>query len=226
MKTELDTPKETGEVVSTREAADLLGVAVRTVQLWVEAGVLRAWKTAGGHRRIPRAAVDELLASRAGTLAAAPPAALAPVVPTPATAAATSFRVLVVEDDPALQLLFELTLTSLDLPIEVELADNGFAALLKIGQRAPDLLITDLNMPGMDGFAMIRHLRQSPTWSRLPLIVVSALSARDIEARGGLPADIPRFGKPVPFEQLEALIRDAAARRPSRLIPAGELAAH
>lgn len=210
MKTDLDTSSQTGEVVSTREAAELLGVAVRTVQLWVEAGVLRAWKTAGGHRRIPRAAVNELLASRAGTLAMTPSAA------PPSAAAATAvapFRVLVVEDDPALQLLFELTLGSLDLPIEVELADNGFAALLKIGEQPPDLLITDLNMPGMDGFAMIRHLRQSATWSRLPVIVVSALAARDIEARGGLPADIPRFGKPVPFEQLEQLIRDAAARR-------------
>ncbi|MFM7066754.1 MAG: excisionase family DNA-binding protein, partial [Gammaproteobacteria bacterium] len=34
--------------LSTREAADLLGVSLRTVQLWVESGTLRAWKTAGG----------------------------------------------------------------------------------------------------------------------------------------------------------------------------------
>jgi excisionase family DNA binding protein len=211
-------PESPTAVLTTKEVAKLLGVAVRTVQLWVESGVLRAWKTAGGHRRIPRAAVDELLASRAGTLAMAPPTA-----PPAAAAATASFRVLVVEDDPALQLLFELTLGSLDLPLEVELADNGFAALLKMGEWTPDLLITDLNMPGMDGFAMIRHLRQSATWSRLPVVVVSALAARDIEARGGLPADIPRFGKPVPFEQLEQLIRDAAARRNGR--PAGEPAA-
>ncbi|WP_434089560.1 MerR family transcriptional regulator [Neopusillimonas aromaticivorans] len=44
-----------GQVISTREAADRLGVSVRTVQLWVESGVLDAWKTPGGHRRIPLA---------------------------------------------------------------------------------------------------------------------------------------------------------------------------
>ena len=44
------------DVLSTREAAEQLGVALRTVQLWVEAGVLPAWKTAGGHRRISRVA--------------------------------------------------------------------------------------------------------------------------------------------------------------------------
>ena len=49
------------EFWSTREAADLLGVSLRTVQLWTEAGVLKAWKTAGGHRRINRDSVMQLL---------------------------------------------------------------------------------------------------------------------------------------------------------------------
>ena len=59
---------------------------------------------------------------------------------------------------------------------------------------------------------MIRHLRQSVQWKDLPIVVVSALGNRDIEARGGLPADIRRFGKPVPFDQLEQLIRQASDR--------------
>lgn len=37
---------------TTREAAGLLGVSVGTVQLWVESGLLQAWKTSGGHRRV------------------------------------------------------------------------------------------------------------------------------------------------------------------------------
>jgi CheY-like chemotaxis protein len=110
-----------------------------------------------------------------------------------------------------------MTLGSWELPVgvEVELAGNGFAALLKMGERAPDLLITDLNMPGMDGFGMIRHLRESAQWKALPIVVVSALAPRDIEARGGLPADIPVFGKPVPFDRLEEMVRAAIDRRAS-----------
>ncbi len=46
---------------TTREAATLLGVSVGTVQLWVESGLLRAWKTAGGHRRVMRDSVERLL---------------------------------------------------------------------------------------------------------------------------------------------------------------------
>lgn len=49
------------QVYSTREASELLGVSLRTVQLWVDSGVLQAWKTAGGHRRISSASVEALL---------------------------------------------------------------------------------------------------------------------------------------------------------------------
>ena len=43
---------------TTREAAEALGICVRTAQLWVEQGRLRAWKTPGGHRRILRESVN------------------------------------------------------------------------------------------------------------------------------------------------------------------------
>ena len=52
------------EFCSTREAASLLGVSLRTAQLWVESGVLRAWKTAGGHRRILKSSIDAILRER------------------------------------------------------------------------------------------------------------------------------------------------------------------
>ena len=47
--------------LTTRQAATLLNVSVRTVQLWVESGVLQAWKTAGGHRRISVGSIQQLL---------------------------------------------------------------------------------------------------------------------------------------------------------------------
>lgn len=49
------------EIVTTRQAADMLGVAVSTVQKWVEVGKLASWKTPGGHRRIPVAAIHAVL---------------------------------------------------------------------------------------------------------------------------------------------------------------------
>ena len=49
------------DILTTADAAELLGVSVRTAQLWVESGQLPSWKTPGGHRRIPRQAVMDLI---------------------------------------------------------------------------------------------------------------------------------------------------------------------
>jgi excisionase family DNA binding protein len=60
-------PHEHADIVTTRQAADMLGVAVSTVQKWVELGKLASWKTPGGHRRIPLAAIHTVLQSNART---------------------------------------------------------------------------------------------------------------------------------------------------------------
>ena len=194
------------DVLSTRDAAEQLGVALRTVQLWVESGVLPAWKTAGGHRRISRAAVERLISERRAALSG-------DTQPTPLQAGAEArLRVMVVEDEPELLRLFLMVIEGWDLPIDVTPASDGFEALLRMGQQCPDLLVTDLNMPGMDGFKMIHSLRGvGPAYDELEIVVVTALSVEDIAQRGGLPPQVRVFHKPVPFDELEALVRDRVA---------------
>jgi excisionase family DNA binding protein len=195
------------DVLSTREAAEQLGVALRTVQLWVESGVLPAWKTAGGHRRISRVAVERLIGERRAALSGdTQPAPLQPA------GGETRLRVMVVEDEPELLRLFLMVIDGWDLPIDVTPASDGFEALLRIGQQCPDLLVTDLNMPGMDGFKMIESLRGvGPAYDDMEIIVVTALSDADIARRGGLPDPVRVFHKPVPFDELETLVRERIA---------------
>ena len=64
--------------LSTIEVAQMLGMAVRSVQLMVDRGELQAWKTPGGHRRISRASVDRWLAGRQAGPGASPAAAPPP----------------------------------------------------------------------------------------------------------------------------------------------------
>ena len=136
--------------VSTTEAADLLGISLRTAQLWVESGVLLAWKTSGGHRRILRQSVDALLAERARQFGAV----------TKKSTATDALKVVVVEDDQDLLRLIELSLSDLPRPTEVRSAKDGFAGLVLIGQFLPDLVIADLNMPGMDGFQALQQIKK------------------------------------------------------------------
>jgi CheY-like chemotaxis protein len=121
-------------------------------------------------------------------------------------------RVLVVEDDPDLLKLFCMVIEGWELPITLNTATNGFEALLRIGDECPDLLLTDLNMPGMDGFRMIAALKaQQQGREHLRIVVVTALGPAEIAHRGGLPDGVRVFTKPVPFDELEALARESAA---------------
>ena len=187
------------DLMTTREAGEKLGVAVRTVQLWVEAGLLPAWRTAGGHRRIARDAVDALVAERAQMLGSVPP----PSGKTPVLA-----RILVVEDDPIMLRLTVQVIMAWKLPIELTTAVNGFEGLLRIGEVRPDLVITDLNMPGMDGFQMLQTLKRPGSgYESLKVLVVSVLRPQEVAERGGLPADVVFLPKPVHYGELEALVR-------------------
>jgi excisionase family DNA binding protein len=181
---------------TTREAATLLGVSVGTVQLWVESGLLQAWKTAGGHRRVLRDSVDRLLQKK--------PASMALVAgPGEATQAESRrLRIVVVDDDEHMLGLYRIQMARWPMAPEVTVFDNAVAALLAIGRSCPDLLVTDLHMPGMDGFNMLRVLSTAPEISKTTIVVASALEATAIEQRGGLPPGVELLPKPVPFDRL------------------------
>lgn len=185
--------EEDSAYVSSREAADLLGISLRTAQLWVENGVLLAWKTPGGHRRILLSSVQQVLAERAKVRRPGSPNA--------------RLRVVIVEDDPDLSELLRLCVSQVSEDIDVICAKDGFEGLIRVGQAHPDILITDLNMPGMDGFRMIRALGVGENAPR-KIIVVTALSRPEIAEKGGLGAEVQILEKPVSVSMIEALIKE------------------
>ncbi|MBU1364195.1 MAG: response regulator [Gammaproteobacteria bacterium] len=199
--------EQVNSYLTTREAAKSLGISLRTAQLWVENGQLDAWKTDGGHRRISRASVQRLLDG-------APPAAMTDIFVPPSP---ERIRVLVVEDDSILLKLYKTVIASWNLPIDVITAGNGIDGLIRVGKDAPDLMITDLSMPGMDGIQLIRLLAASSFREGLEIVVVSGLDKPQIDALGGLPADIRLFSKPVPFVQLKAIVSNIVERRAAYL---------
>ena len=204
------------DLMTTRQAGEALGVAVRTVQLWVESGVLPAWRTAGGHRRIARSAVEKLMTERAQVIAQ--PGGRSGKEDR--HAAAPVLKMLFVEDDPNQSHLFAMMVAQWDFPVAFTSAANGFEGLLRIGQLRPDMVVTDLNMPGMDGFQMVRSLMKSGSgFEGLAIIVVTSFDKGEIEERGGLPDGAMVFQKPIPFPAIEALCRDVQARLAGAAMP-------
>jgi len=194
---------------TTREASQMLGVSLRTVQLWSESGLLETWKTDGGHRRISRASVQRLLSAKGAGEGEHPTSdALRPL---------DRLKILVVEDDSVLLKLYKTVIANWGLPIDVIVAGNGVEGLMLVGREAPDLMIADLSMPGMDGFQLVRSLAASSFREGMEIVVVTGLDAADIEARGGLPSDVRLFPKPVPFAELRTIAAGLLARRAAYL---------
>ena len=178
------------DTCSTREAAKMLGISVRTAQLWVEEGRLSAWKTPGGHRRILKESVLGMINAQGRAL----------------SPAGERFSVLVVEDDPVQRRLLE-ALIKRQLPdCDLRLANDGFEGLMRIGEKNPDVLVTDLMMPGLDGFRMLGSLNRMNLTRSMQLVVVTSLDDQQIRERGGLPSNASLLRKPVDAQQLGSLI--------------------
>ncbi len=199
----LEHPGVQDQYCSTREASVMMGVSLRTAQLMVEQGVLQAWKTSGGHRRILLESVRQYLRERGA----------APSSPS------EELSLLVAEDDAILRTAYSQMLANWNLPIRIRLADNGFEALLMIGRDPPDILITDLAMPKLDGFEMIRQLRENPDYDGMDIIAVTGLEDAEIAMRGGLPLDVTRLAKPVPFNELRGYVQARLVDRRRGRIP-------
>lgn len=94
-------------------------------------------------------------------------------------------EILVVDDDPRICDLLEAFLS--DEGYEIRRAADGLDALAKVENGAPDLIVTDLMMPRLDGAGLVERLRQSGY--QIPVIVISAVhgNARNLPVDGFVP---------------------------------------
>ncbi|MYN43320.1 response regulator [Duganella sp. FT109W] len=188
------------EVCTTQRAAELLGISVSTVQQLVEAGEIAAWKTKGGHRRIPLAAV--LAYKLHPGQEPAPPRAAAP----------GTVAVLIVEDNPMQRQLYQKHIDGWQLPVALQFCENGYQALLEVARRQPDILLADIVMDGMDGYELINTILEDRQLRPMHIAILSGLDQQALQARGGLPRGVVFFQKPVNYDELRGYLRACCAQ--------------
>jgi len=181
-----------GNYLTTRQAARILDISVRTAQQWVDTGKLMGWVTQGGHRRISHASVMEALSKR---LTSAADTYLLPL--------------LIIEDDLELIKLYRVHLKTWPFGVQASFTPNGYEALVLAGEMNPAMLVCDLRLPGINGFQIVRALANMDRFSNLRIVVVSGLPANEIEAHGGLPSGVEVMGKPIDFKRLLAIAQKA-----------------
>ena len=194
------------EVLTTVEAAQRLGLAVRSVQAMVDRGELQAWRTPGGHRRISRASVERWLSGVASGAALGTTAGGRGAV-------STVPRVLLIEDSAHFQNLIQLVVRQSLPQAELAVAGDGVTGLVMYGRLDPDVLIVDILLPGIDGAALVASLRANPALARARLVVVTSLSEAEIE----------RYAfalKGVPIVRKDRLVTELPQRLQEALAPA------
>lgn len=115
--------------------------------------------------------------------------------------------VLIVDDEPMARTLLRLMLVRAG--FHVSEAEDGFDALEKIRKNRPDVILLDVMMPGMDGFAVCEKLRSEAATAELPIIMLSAKTDLDSINKGLRAGATIYLTKPISPEELTQHVKDA-----------------
>lgn len=188
---------ESSEILTTQQAAKMLGLSTTTVQKMVANGELDAWITSGGHRRIYRSAVQKMMPTRSEGQFANP---------------SRSLRVLLAEDDPLQVAYFESVVKRCSHPISLVVASDGSQALIQIERQRPDVVVTDLMMRPIDGYHLVKVLSSDAEYQSIAVLVVTAKTLTDANADGSLPPWVTMYQKPVAVDRLIGYLEALSGR--------------
>ena len=112
----------------------------------------------------------------------------------------SKYNVLAVDDIPLNLILVQKMLMRFN--FKMRTAANGQAALDAVAQQKPDLILLDLMMPGIDGFDVIRRLRENPETADIRIVILSALNSNEDVVKGYNMGADDFIMKPIIMEKL------------------------
>ena len=119
-------------------------------------------------------------------------------------------RLLIVDDEPNLLRAVEAVLRNEG--FETSTARSGREALMSVAQNIPDLIISDIRMPGMDGYALARRLRSSSAYALIPIVFLSAKDEMQDRIEGFRSGVDVYLTKPFEPDELLAVIKNILTR--------------
>jgi two-component system chemotaxis response regulator CheY len=116
-------------------------------------------------------------------------------------------QALVVEDSPTMRQLIVFALRRLQ-TLKVTEADDGLDALKKLQAGKFDILITDINMPMMDGLKLVGHVRKDPTHKDIPIVIITTEGAAEDRQRALALGANAYITKPIQAPQVINTVRE------------------
>ncbi|RMF95934.1 MAG: response regulator [Candidatus Schekmanbacteria bacterium] len=145
---------------TTHEAAEYCNVSPATIIRWIESGLLKSTKTAGGHRRIPKEELirfwKEINSDKDDE----------------------NLRVLVIDDERFIVDFFKESIEKIDPNIKVQGAYSGFEAGELVHLFKPHIVFLDLVMKGIDGFQVCKRLKESPETNGIKIVAITGYPSK------------------------------------------------
>ncbi|MBX7056571.1 MAG: response regulator [Leptospirales bacterium] len=161
--------EEFSEILGTTDISRICGVTTQTVQSWIDRGVLRAFRTPGGHRRVKREDFIEFLHKFQ--------------FPAASRAPAVSRRILVADDDNQLRDSIKTVISRSYPEAKIVPCGTGPEALIQMGLSRPDLAILDIFMPGLSGVEIVEKIARTPEFKHTKVIIITGHKNKTPEAR-------------------------------------------
>lgn len=174
------------QVFSIPKAAQECGLSRGTIWNYVNSGDLKAFRTPGGQFRILRGDLVAFMARKQ--------------MPPLLSDTVRRGRILVVDDDVAAARMIGRLLEPYG--FDIETANDGFDAGVKVASFKPGLLILDLYMPGMDGFEVCRHIKADPSTAAMKVLAISGEATPEVEERILAEGADVLMGKPLDSREL------------------------
>lgn len=147
------------DTYSTHDVAKICCVTPTTVIRWIEDGLIPAFKTVGGHRRVRREDLERVCRERN--------------IPFNVPTGTEVGRILVVDDEPVVLDLVRDVVKELNHQFEVEVAKDAFDAGRLVVSFRPQLIFLDLMMPGVDGFEVCTRLKKDSATKDTEVIAIT-----------------------------------------------------
>ncbi len=183
---------------TTHDAARILGIHPFTVGRWIDLGLLKAHRTAGGHRRVRGPDLRRYLLEHD-----------MPVPQDLANSGGTRLKLLIVDDEQLMLNALKRSFRPLASEVELTVTTSAVDALLLLADIRPDGMLIDINMPDLDGFEVCRRVRAFKPLQDVKLVVMTALYRSDIVGSALRAGAVACLAKPIDVKEVLVLIGGA-----------------
>jgi excisionase family DNA binding protein len=181
------------QLYTTHDISRLLQVDPSTVSKWIDRGILLAFRTPGGHRRVRGGDLRSFL--------------IAHQMPVPDELGSPSVKILVVDDEKPVLDGMRRAFKAFASEIELTTTSSGVEALLLVSELKPHGMLIDLNMPDMDGFEVCRRIRARKPLEAVRLITMTGRQMPEMEEQSLKAGAVACLSKPVDVNALLDLFR-------------------